>query len=205
MKRHNATQPGALQAAKPSRRRLKTIETVQDVKDAASELAAFVRPSHKNQLVAAAEFMHRSKRWKLSTRNAVALVMVLMGRTLPETFLLKCPAANSMCELPIRDQKKYVVRGEPLCVLRLDKQGQLQQHQVSVQNLTKQDCDMLFANKPMVPILAAAIDGAKTEFIFVENAHTGESKLVGVTLPSGVTIPTGEHHRSAKELGNRKA
>ena len=153
---------------------MKKIKTVQNVMDAASELAAFRQPHHANLFVAAGDFMCLG-RWELDSRDAVGLALVAMGTTLPETFLLTCPASDYLRELSLATQKKYIVDGQLVLTYRRDKHGRQRFVRVPAKNLTEEDCELICKFKPMAPMMTAYLDGDDVVFTFAMDAHTGQA------------------------------
>ncbi len=139
------------------------------------EALAALRASPAAKTLGEARDRLRQKGWSLDGREAVGLWLASDGSILPELVLLTCPSADYLKQFSLEGQRSAVKGGELFEVVNfndIDGPPLLKRYD----ELTEQDCEVLFQTQPLWRELAIAIDN-QDEAFFMEKA----GKIIGFT------------------------
>lgn len=147
------------------------MKTLKEVEKAASIIRetfdhdARLGPAYENVL----------KRYgPIEGRDFVAALLVALGRAIPETALLKCPAADYLITLDHESQWQHVAKGKPFELLSSDLKTVTRK---SYNQLTAKDCEQLFVpgGATMVREMAEALNnGDDMQLFFRGKEFTGK-------------------------------
>lgn len=161
------------------------LTTVDDVMRAVSKIPEL---SEQNNLQKILMDIRKNPEWQLDGLESAVLYSVKLGHALPETFLFpRCYAWPWLCRLPVDEQRKHVVEGMPMEVMRGWREqlkfgrraARAKVVKVKVQDLTPDDCEILFPSKPNHLLsMGKAADGADVIFSFKDGTITEDITII---------------------------
>lgn len=151
------------------------MKTVDEIKQIAKEInALFYAGFRLGDTYQRVRFDGR----KLTGVEFVRAMLVGQGRCLPEVALLSCPATDYLCVLDLDEQQKHVLNREPFEVVNRDcgPEYDVVDHKTFDQ-LTEEDCKMLFRLPSDVREMAAGLDGDQLFYTFQGEKKVGSWRI----------------------------